>query len=547
MNWLIKNKNLLLVIFLLFLNWLILRPVLAPDLFFPAHDSTWLIRLQQFDKTVSFGQFPPQLAPDMAYGYGYPLFKYYAPLFTLLSWLVFKLIGDYALAVTLTIFLSNLIGSWGMFYLGKKIWGFWGGVIASISFTFLPFRALEIYVRGAFSEMLAINLLPFWFYFSISLIKEKFNKKTALGFVFSTLALLLAHNLYLLVLACCLPVFLGYFLVTARPLKKKLLIVLALLVLVSLLGAWYWLPMVTGLKDINVFAEATKTSFSDHFVYLNQLWNWNWGFGGSAPGLADGMSFKIGKLQLILAFLGLVLSLKLAKNKKEIIAFLALSLVSLFFSLPISSFCWEKVPLLPLIQFPWRFLGLLTLTMALFSGGIIEVAALKEKTGKYLRPILGLTVFLLLIYFNLKYFSPQYVAKNASDYYLDREKIYQSAQNVAEYYPAAVETPPKTKPDQAVSSEAGEVELVLEMPFQLIFRLKNPGEVIINRFYFPGWRLSQDDKLVLINPEPETGRIQFEAEEGGEYQLEFTTTREQKTAYFLSLLGVVVLLIVIIF
>jgi len=542
MRWLIKNKNLLLVVFLLFINWLILRPVLAPDLFFPAHDSTWLIRLQQFDKAVSFGQFPPRLAPDMAYGYGYPLFKYYAPLFTLLSWLVFKLVGDYALAVEIAIFLSNLVGSLGMFYLGKKIWGFWGGVIASVSFTFLPFRALEVYVRGAFSENLAINLLPFWFYFLISIIRNKSGKRSASGFIFFSLALLLAHNLYLIVLACFLPVLAGYFLITARPLKKKLLTVLSLLALVLLLGSWYWLPMIIGLKDISVFTEAAKTVFSDHFVYLEQLWNWNWGFGGSAPGLADGMSFKVGKLQLIFAFLGLIFGFRLARRRNELVVFLAIFLISLFFSLSVSYFFWEKLPFLAIVQFPWRFLGLLTLAVALFSGGLVVFEFIRSPIRTWLTVAAVVLATLLLTYFNLKYFAPQTVFRKARDYSLDREKVYQSAQNVAEYYPAGVVNPPEVKPDwPLLPADDQSAQVVLETPFKLIFRLGEPGEVVVNRFYFPGWRLVSDDKAVEIKAEEESGRILFLAPWAGEYQLSFASTVEEKIAYALTALGAIIL------
>lgn len=546
MKWLIKNKNLLLLGFLLLANWLILRPILAPDLFFPAHDSTWIIRLQQFDKAVSFAQFPPRLAPDIAYGYGYPLFKYYAPLFTLLSWLVFKIVGDYALSVTITIFLSNLVGSWGMFYLGKRFWGFWGGVIASTAFVFLPFRALNIYVRAAFSETLAINLLPFWSYFLISLVRNKFSKKAALGFIFFSLAFLLAHNLYLIMLAYCLPILLGYFLLTARPLKKRLLTILALFALVLLLGAWYWLPVVSGLKDINVFPEATKTNFSDHFVYLKQLWDWTWGFGGSAPGLADGMSFKIGKLHFVFACLGVVFGLRARKKGRELVMFLILALVSLFLLLPVSRFFWEKLPFLAVIQFPWRFLGLLALVVVLFSGGIVKVNIFQVSAKKWFSAVLALLTVPLLVYFNLKYFVPQNIIKNARDYYFDRDKIYQSVQAMAEYYPVGVVIPPEEKSDWPLSFSGDQTaQVVLETPFKLIFRLYNPGKAVINRFYFPGWQLTLDDEKVDIIAEEDTGRIQFQAFRAGEYQLSFGSTGWEKGAWVLSLLGVIILAIFI--
>ncbi|KUK83149.1 MAG: hypothetical protein XD98_0417 [Microgenomates bacterium 39_6] len=548
MKWLTKKTNWLVFIFCLFLNWLILRPILLPDTFFLAHDSTWLVRLQQFDKAVSLGQFPPQLAPDMAYGFGYPLFKYYAPLFTFLSWFIFKLIGDYALSITLTVFLANLVGSWGMFLLGKKIYGFWGGLVAAAAFSLLPFRALDIYVRAALAELLAINLFPFWLYYFLSFVHDKINKKIIIGFILTSLGLLLAHNLYLIILACFSPLFLIFFL-TGFPKKKKLLAFFGACFLTFLLASWFWLPVFLGLGEVGVLEEAAKTNFSDNFVYLKQLWNWPWGFGGSAPGLADGMSFKIGKIHLLLAGLGVLAGLLKKQTRRLTTFFLILALSSLFLTLPWSRPIWESLSFLATIQFPWRFLGLAAPIIALLSGGIALIGFKSFPVElKKITPLISLLAIFLLFYFNLKYFVPQSLVLSAKEELLDRETIYRSAENIAEYYPIGVEKRPEKKPNWPLSfSGDQDAQVVAETPYKIIFRLNEKGPVTINRFYFPGWRLNWENETIPINPEPETGKIQFQAEETGEYQLSFGPTKWDKVAYGLTFLGFIILVIVIIF
>ena len=550
MNWFLKNKNWFLLIVFLLLNWLILRPILRSDTFFLPHDSTWLVRLHQFDKAVSLGQFPPRLAPDMAYGYGYPIFKYYAPLFTLLSWLVFKLIGDYALSVTLVVFLANLVGSWGMFLLGKRLYGFWGGLVSSAAFIFLPFRALDIYVRGAFAEILAINHLPFWLYFFILLSAKKFNKKALVGFILISAGLILSHNLYLLVLACFLPLWLIYFFSSGGfSWKKKILILIGAAFLVLLITAWFWLPLVIGLKDVGALEQAGKTSFLDHFVYPKQLWNWPWGFAGSAPGLADGMSFKLGKAHILLALAGVILIFLNKKSSRLLWLFLGVCLGGLFLALPWSISFWRTMPLLSTIQFPWRFLGLSAPILALLSGGVVLIG--KSFFFVRIRKLSVLTALLavfLFSFFNFKYFAPQKIVLSAQKNLLDREVIYRSSQAVAEYYPAAVIFRPEEKPDWPLAFSGQQTaQVVAETPFKIIFRLNDPGQININRFYFPGWQLFLENKPVSINPEPAIGRIQFEAEEKGEYRLSFVTTPWEKIAYVLTVLGVIILIIVTIF
>jgi hypothetical protein len=543
-----KKTNWFVFVFCLFLNWLILRPILLPNTFFLAHDSTWLVRLHQFDRAVSLGQFPPRLAPDMAHGYGYPLFKYYAPLFTLLSWFIFKLIGDYAFSITLTVFLTNLIGFWGMFLLGKKIYGLWGGLVAAVAFILLPFRALDIYVRAAFAELLAINLFPFWFYYFLSFIRDKVSKKIIIGFILTSLGLLLAHNLYLIILACFFPLFLIFF-ITGFPGKKKVLLLLGADLLAFLLASWFWLPALLGLGEVSVLREAAKTNFSDNFVYLKQLWNWPWGFGGSAPGLADGMSFKIGKVHLLLAIGGALAAFLAKKNRRPTAMFLVLVFFSLFLTLPWSKVVWENLPFLATVQFPWRFLGLATPVIALLSGGITLIDFKSFGLNlKKITPLISFLAIFLLFYFNLKYFVPQSLVLSAKEELLEREKIYQSAQNIAEYYPTDVERRPEEKPDRSLFFSTDQTaQVVAETPYKIIFRLSEKGQAAINRFYFPGWRLRRENEIIPISPEPETGKIQFRAQKPGEYQLIFGLTNWDKLAYGLSLLGFVIFLIVIVF
>jgi hypothetical protein len=51
---------------------------------------------------------------------------------------------------------------------------------------------------------------------------------------------------------------------------------------------------------------AKLTVYKDHFLCIRQIWNSPWGFGQSIPGCQfDGMSFQIGKIQIILFLLGI--------------------------------------------------------------------------------------------------------------------------------------------------------------------------------------------------------------------------------------------------
>jgi len=541
MKWWQKNKGFILnftvFLFLFFLSGWLLRPILGENLFFPSHDSTWLVRLHQFDRAIKLGQFPPRLAPEAGFGFGYPLFRFYAPLFTFLSWLFLKISGSYSLATTFAIWLANFLGAWGMFLLGKIFWGKAGGLVAAVAFLLLPYRALDLYVRGALAELLALNILPWLFYFWARLFFVDWRKKNKrgilIGFSLSLVFLLLSHSLYFLMALLLSPLLLiSIFELNSR--KKKQL---AKGLFLSLLGAflfssWYWLPLLSKINETVVIDQAQKTDYRDHFVYLWQIWNSSWGFGGSTAGLKDGMSFKAGKLQIILSFLGLIALGRFKRKKRWLLfSFFLLGAVSLLLTLSLSVFVWQLAPLLPVIQFPWRFLGFLGFTLALFSGG--GLIFLRGK--KLFSWLLALFLVAGLMFLNLKYFSPQKVISGAEAHFITSQKIDELVFQVAEYFPRGAKSFPEEQPKETI--EAEEKQMVLDSPYKIVFRVNKPGEVIINRFYFSGWRLFKGEKELPITKEDLYGRIAFYAPEEGEYTLAFRPIIEEKIGLALMIVS----------
>ena len=48
--------------------------------FFPMHDDTQVVRVYEMGKSLKDGMFPVRWVTDLGYGYGYPIFNFYAPL-----------------------------------------------------------------------------------------------------------------------------------------------------------------------------------------------------------------------------------------------------------------------------------------------------------------------------------------------------------------------------------------------------------------------------------------------------------------------------------
>ncbi|MBI2034661.1 MAG: hypothetical protein HYT11_02915, partial [Candidatus Levybacteria bacterium] len=64
---------------ILLLSFFSIRPLLVSG-FFPMHDDTQVARVYEMWKALRDGMFPVRWVPDLGYGYGYPIFNFYAPL-----------------------------------------------------------------------------------------------------------------------------------------------------------------------------------------------------------------------------------------------------------------------------------------------------------------------------------------------------------------------------------------------------------------------------------------------------------------------------------
>ena len=80
-----------------------------------------------------------------------------------------------------------------MYLLAKTFWGKWGGLVAATAFTYLPYRAVQFYVRGTLAELTAMTFLPLFFYSAYKTVFEK-KLKFAILTAVATAGVFLSHN-----------------------------------------------------------------------------------------------------------------------------------------------------------------------------------------------------------------------------------------------------------------------------------------------------------------------------------------------------------------
>src|SRR5581483_1769835 len=313
---LLWKKDFLAILFITFLTFFAIAPLFKPG-FFPIHDNEQVGRLYDLDQTLRAGNFPPRIAPNLGFGYGYPFFNFY-PYFVYALAEVFVFLGfSYIVSIKIMIALGFIAAGLAMYVLSREFFGRIGAVVSAIVYIYLPYHSVDVYVRGALPEFWAFVFLPLIFWAIYKLYKTNRNTYIILTAICIAL-LILTHNLVAFMSAP----FIGIFVLLLLTKSAKPRILFLKLFICGLLGltlsAFFWLPSYAEKQFTMIDLLTTELAdYNQHFLYIRQFWNSPWGYGGSIYGLLDGLSFQAGKIQIILSAVAFFYALYAWKKKSK--------------------------------------------------------------------------------------------------------------------------------------------------------------------------------------------------------------------------------------
>lgn len=538
-------------------------PFLQPG-FFNFHDNTQVERVFEMGNALKDGMFPVRWVKNLGYGYGYPIFNYYSPLPYYIGG-VLNITGINALLATkITFIIGILFSGVFMYYLVKEFYGKTAGLAASILYVYFPYHAVDIYVRGDIDEVYAYAILPIVIlsviklYYSVRLSPDFLSNATWIILLgISLAAVAISHNLtafmLFILLIILIPIIFKY---TENKSKLSLYYFLGFLLGFSL-SAFYTLPVIFEMQHTNVMSQiGGGANFGDHFVCAPQLWDSLWGFGGSTKGCLDGMSFKLGKLNILLVLLSmvlLILSLRLKiiiSNKLLLMSSFALLFVSILFMTGVSHFLWNLIPNMAFVQYPWRFLNFAGLFLSIIAG--FTVYTLSNLYNK--KVSVGLSVFLILItlVFNVKLFNPKEIQPYENNYYTDTAHIQWETSKISDEYMWKGFKKPreafevKNKPLELILGK-GMLTDVFETTNQISATANIQESSILKAgiAYFPAWKLyvnGKDHKYQIKND-----GLYFHLLEGKQdIQFKFVQTPIEKLGNTLTIVGILTIILGII-
>jgi len=489
------------LICILIISLFALQPLFSKG-YFPMHDDTQVARVIVMGKALKDGQFPVRMVSDLGYGLGYPIFNFYGPLPYYVGGALYAVGVESVVATKIMFGIGAILAPMALFLFLSPIFGNMAAVVAATLFLFAPYHAVQLYIRGSVGEYWAIAFVPLVLYgFFRALREKKVGPGIRIG-ALSLAAVITSHTisgfLVVGVICICMLFYWTVLILQKKWTKENVIRPVVLVVIGLLLSAFFWLPAFVEMQftSVSQMVSGARTTFFDHFVCLSQFWNSPWGFAGSAPGCIDGMSFKFGKLHILLAAMSLLIWVLLWKNKRTQtknvgmgVAVIAL-LVLVFLMLPVSAPVWRLVPYTTFIQYPWRLLVFGMMAIAICGAYSVSVIRLP-----IVRIGVSLGIILVTIIVNAKLFVPQYQYEQDSKTFESFEELRFTKSKISdEYLPRAV-----AKPNSA--SEVVKTTLLGTSPF-LVRRLETsstrffaelesegPQKVTIYKAWFPGWTI----------------------------------------------------------
>lgn len=531
------NKHLFLII-LATLSFIPLFDLLHPGLPITHDGQDHVARIANFYQNLTDGNIIPRWAPNLNWGYGHPILIFLYPLSSYVA-SVFHFLGFSLVDSVKIVFGLGMIGSgiamyiWLSAFLGKMA-GFVGGIL----YVFVPYRFVDLYVRGAIGEHMAFIFLPLILYFILKLSK-KYSKWYIVGGSLSVTGLILAHNAISLMFLPLIFLHALFYLFASE--KKRMLAYYYAIVLVLGFGlsSFFWMPAFFEgkytLRDI-----VTDNDYSLRFVRFTEFIYDSWSYGGT-----EQLSKQVGIIQWFVTILGIPIAFLMytKKNKLWILTGVTLAIfwITLFIMTPMSLFLWDKITILQKFQFPWRFLSIAVFATA-FLGAVVISAIPKN-----LKVIAICFLLIAVLFFNKDYWHSQGYLHKPESFFTG---IYYGTTDTGESAPIwsvrfMLEEP---KAPMEVIEGSAKIKQLKRSSTSRLYAIdaSSKSRLRENTLYFPGWEVYVDGMIVKnveFQDPANRGLITFFVDKGK--HMVYVKFGETKLRAFADIISVVTLVIII--
>lgn len=485
--------------------------------FYTSHDGEGhVIRMIEYDEALHDGQLPVRMTKRINFGLGYPFFNFNYPAPYAIGQFFHELGLPFVASFKLLTFLGTLVGGLSIFIFMRGHVDILPSLISSLFYIFVPYRFLNMYVRGNPAENFALGLVPLLLWTVDRCISS--NGKKYMLFVLVGSLFVLSHNTTVLMTAPLIVVYFFLRLTKKNTTQKILRSCVISVFLIALVTSFFWVPVLVE-TQLTKLAELSE-DYVTFFPTLREVIYSPWGFGAYVQGVAPGkMSPQIGLLHIVM-FVGsvLLLLIGLLKKKKEyvkvMVFFIGIAVIALFLMLSESRILWDRIHLLRFVQIPWRFLGILAFCISCLTGFVIQIV----KPPTFIKWMGCVLLVVVLVYANRNHIRINQSVVFTNPF--DRNPIYGPSTTSKDEHMLRIAPRINTAPDPngTIISDAGGTSIRTTWTTNahvFTVSMARDGMFRDNTSYFPGWIVRVDGRETdILYTEDEYARLRVFVPEG---------------------------------
>jgi hypothetical protein len=338
---------------------------------FQFHVASWMDVARQWHAGVVF----PRWAVWANYGYGEPRFIFYPPL----SWFLGAALGlflPWSVVPAMFIFLCLVLAGVSMFRLASAWLSPAGALAATVLYVANPYQLVLAYYRSDFAELLAASLFPLAIHYAIRTAgydgektaegaNEPLQNIVSLAVVYGAMwltnapaAVVASYALAFLLVLCAI----------LRRSFRPLFAGLPAFALGLMLAGIYIVPAAYEQGWVNI----DQTISAGFRPVENFLFTWVL---DPEHNLVNLQISAVAVLMITLTGIGAAVSHRRARGSRFIwIATAVLAAISALLMFPVSGPVWQYAPKLRFVQFPWRWLLPLGVSLAFFLGETVATS-----------------------------------------------------------------------------------------------------------------------------------------------------------------------------
>jgi hypothetical protein len=496
------------------------------------------------------GNLWPRWVPWFHLGYGYPVFNFYPPGVFYLGGLLGLLGIPVTVAFTLIAALAWMLGSVGMYKLGRQFFPASAAVLAAMLWAYAPSRLYEVWHQGSLPQMMSAACVP-WVFWGLALVARHPTRRNLLAIALPFAGMVLTHQpvtlvtgLFIAPAVLVLPFWMAHrakvseqtdtssFPATPvyRKVTRRFVFICAGLLLGVGLAAIFVLPLAAELRFV-AGAEETRDTIPyliSNFLQPREI------FAQPLPMDLTDLRFELpttlGLVGGVMSLFGLLALLRRRQFGLALILVVALAFMA-FMLLEISLPFWERIPFLAQLRFPARLLRVGVVFIALAGGAsILLIPQRWQSVGLGLGLIVALVAALPLVYPNQQFVNWDNLSA-LDEINMEMTEHNWGTTSYDEFDPIWGERVPLDRAPDPEQYVANPLRLVVRRSqinnlyptLQSVEELDAATTRVIvtddvslqfHQYYYPGWMATLDGQPIEIGIEPGFGLITVDVPPG---------------------------------